>query len=508
MNAINLNIKKPQEKQNVYTLAERLASDLNCDPKQYPEALQKAALKIMELTPIEQNIVIKAIKETTTTTKTDIKEAIKAIKSADRENSVGMNELDRMELFISQHFTVRYNVVSNKFYMLDNATHDDEIDEFAILRAMRKNNIKVAINTLIEILKSPFTPKINPFMEYFKQLPPWDGVDYIGKLATYINTTDQGRFIVQLKKHLVRTVACALEEDFNKQAFILVGSEGKNNQNSGKTTLIRWLCPPALSDYYAEDLIGDKDTLTTLSSNFMINLDELANFGKKELAELKAIMSKDKINVRLPYDKRYSILPRRASFFGSTNEATFLNDLTGNVRWIAFKLDRKQPIDWNYSKDLEPDQIWMQAYHLFHQNYSYKLTRAEIEENERANQEFMNLPPEFELISRYFEESSTTHYDTFMTASDMVKFLTKISDNSLKFYPTPIGKVLRALGFEKKNHPDSSIKNQKGYYLKYTTQMQDWMKEIAGYKNPLRTIPELPKDTPEEFKPTQQDINF
>jgi hypothetical protein len=95
-----------------------------------------------------------------------------------------------------------------------------------------------------------------------------------------------------------------------------------------------------------------------------------------------------------------------------------------------------------------------------------------------------------------------------MTASDMVKFLTKISDNSLKFYPTPIGKVLRALGFEKKNHPDSSIKNQKGYYLKYTTQMQDWMKEIAGYKNPIRTLPELPADTTDEFKPTQQDLKF
>jgi len=400
-----------------------------------------------------------------------------------------------MELFISRNFTVRYNVVSNKFLMIEQETQNDEIDEFAILRTMRKNNIKVAINTLIEILKSPFTPKINPFEQYFNNLPVWDGTDHISKLATYINTTDQTRFIMQLKKHLVRTVACALEKDFNKQAFIFVGSEGKNNQNSGKTSLVRWLCPPELKDYYAEDLIGDKDTLTTLSANFMINLDELANFGKKELAELKAIMSKDKINVRLPYDKRFSVLPRRASFFGSTNEATFLNDLTGNVRWIAFKLHRTNPIDWKYSKDMHPDQIWSQAFGLLQKNFAYKLTRPEIEENERANQEFMNLPPEFEMISRYFEEGTSSHYNVFITASDMVKFLTKISDSSLKFYPTPVGKVLRALGFEKKNHPDSSIKNQKGYFLKYTSQAQEYMKEIAGYKNPVSSS---------KFKPQQE----
>jgi predicted P-loop ATPase len=457
----SININKPRENINVYDLAERLSSQLNTEPKQYPGELQKVALSIMNLTATEQVIAIDQISKTTKTTKSEIKEVIKAIKSEQINNTFGLNEIDKLELFISENFKIHYNVISNRFYFEDLETGQDDVDEYAILRKMRKNNIKASINTIVEIIKSPFTPRFNPFQDYFESLDKWDKSDHISKLCNFINTTDQGRFVVQFKKHLVRTVAGALEREFNKQAFIFVGSEGENNQNSGKTTLVRWLCPPALADYYAEDLIGDKDTLTTLSSSFIINLDELANFGKKELAELKAIMSKDKINVRLPYDKRSSILPRRASFFGSTNEATFLNDLTGNVRWIAFKLSPTNPINWEYSKKMHPDQIWSQAYHLFKEGYSAKLTKDEIRANEQANEQFLNLPAEYEMIQEYFIPGTSKDFDSFSGTVQIMEFLLSNSQKT-RLIEKILGQSLRQLGFHRQQ-----INRKWGYYLKY-----------------------------------------
>ena len=41
------------------------------------------------------------------------------------------------------------------------------------------------------------------------------------------------------------------------------------------------------------------------------------------------------------------------------NMTEFLSDPTGNVRWIHFEINR---IEWNYSKEVDIDTVWAQAY--------------------------------------------------------------------------------------------------------------------------------------------------
>ena len=52
-------------------------------------------------------------------------------------------------------------------------------------------------------------------------------------------------------------------------------------------------------------------------------MDELATLNKSEINALKSFISKDKINVRLPFGKRTQIMARRANFIGSTNKDNF-----------------------------------------------------------------------------------------------------------------------------------------------------------------------------------------
>jgi predicted P-loop ATPase len=77
------------------------------------------------------------------------------------------------------------------------------------------------------------------------------------------------------------------------------------------------------------------------------------------------LFSRDFINERLPYDRRTSILERRASFIGSTNNIQFLSDDTGSVRWLCFEIES---INWKYNDEIDIDLVYAQAYHLYQSN--------------------------------------------------------------------------------------------------------------------------------------------
>ncbi|MBU4154413.1 MAG: PriCT-2 domain-containing protein, partial [Proteobacteria bacterium] len=261
------------------------------------------------------------------------------------EKKITSNKFTITEEYLHEHFVIRYNVVSNKF---EYKAHDDEkykdLNENNLYIRLQKDNVNISLNNLIALLKSDFVTEYNPFLEYFKGLPEWDGqTDYIKELSGYLKTPDRERLDKHFKKWLVRTVKSATDDFYyNKQAFVLVSTK----QNSGKSTYCRFLCPPALMDYIVENIGTDKDSLVAITENFLINLDELSTAEKAEINAFKSMFSKDKIKARLTYDKRASVHVRRASFIGSTDRWEFLTDENGSVRWLCFDITE---IDWSYS---------------------------------------------------------------------------------------------------------------------------------------------------------------
>ena len=283
---------------------------------------------------------------------------------------------------------------------------------------------------------------------------------YIDLLCQYIPTKDPERLKKHFRKMLVRCIACALDDSvFNKQAFILVHEK----QNSGKSTFCRWLCPPFLKDYIAENINTDKDSLIALATNFIINMDELATLSKTDLNTLKSFLSKDKVNIRMPYDAKTTVKPRRANFIGSTNKDEFLSDETGSVRWLCFELTDK--INFDYSKDIDINDIWGQAYALYKKGFQYQLTPEEVEENERINKAYTITTAEMELIPKKFKPATKEKHDLFLTASDILNEISK--DNySFKSNIYSIGKALKVLGFpQESQYSKDLIMSIKGYYV-------------------------------------------
>lgn len=359
------------------------------------------------------------------------------------------------EKYLSTYYKFRYNTIALDIEYCKKTTHDwQSLNENSLYLEMQKKGIKISINNLIAILKSEFVPHYNPIQEYFENLPKWDGkTDYIGNLANYVHPLDREKFNHHFKKWCVRTVKCALiDRYFNKQAFVLVHKA----QNSGKSSFCRFLCPPELSQYLAEDISNDKDARILLCKNFLINLDELSSLAKKEINTLKSYFSKDQINERLPYDRKNTILPRISSFIGSTNRDTFLDDETGSVRWLCFQITG---INWNYRQEVNIDLVWSQAYALaFSNDFNSEMTFEEIQENEQRNRTYQILSTEQELIAKHFLPANELK-GTFMTATDI---LVHLSIYGIKLSHIQVGKALNALGFEKIKHKKRQVY---GYFV-------------------------------------------
>lgn len=357
--------------------------------------------------------------------------------------------------WLEKNFDIRLNIISNEIELKrKEQTEWTTINDNDLYVEANENNISISHNKLLAILRSNYIKRYNPITSYFESLPEWDGdTDYISRYASYLKLApgqSEYDFLTQFKKWIVRAVKCASTDGyFNKQAFIL--SDDGKGQNIGKTSWIRSLCPKVLQDYYTENLTGnDKDDKIQLSKNFIINLDELAGLYKKELTQLKASMTTAKINVRLPYGKTNTTIPRIASFIGSTNETSFLVDQTGSVRWLCFVIKK---IDFNYATLENIDNVWAQAYALSKRtNFNSEMTREEIEQNEIRNNRFYSMSLEEELIIKYFKIPSDQDSVDIMklTATEVLAHIKAHNPSlNLRANAVQMGKYLTRFGFKK-----------------------------------------------------------
>jgi predicted P-loop ATPase len=369
--------------------------------------------------------------------------------------------------YLNKQYNIRYNIITNnmQYKKVSQFEYEDlNIDKLYV--DLQNVGYKINIQKLNSLLNAGITSQYNPIKNYFDKSIYIDrdpNFDYINYLADFLETRNPVRFKNHFKKMFVRMIACALDGKIvNKQAFILV----HDKQNSGKTTFLNWLCPPELKDYITENIGTDKDSLIALGENFIINMDELATFNRSEINALKSMLSKAYIKVRHPFGRKAILTSRRASFVGSTNKTTFLNDETGSVRWLCFELIR---INWDYSKEVNINQVWAQAYELYKKGFQFDLTPTEIEENEKENKKHLIHSFEIDFLQQNFVPGTKVDNDGFYTSTDFLKVLNERLGNSFKSSVQNIGKALKMLDFEQTNK-FNGLYSIKGYYFKNNLQ--------------------------------------
>jgi predicted P-loop ATPase len=405
------------------------------------------------------------------------------------------------EIYFRENYIVRFNSVKADYEVLRVYNTEDGNNEVWIplsrdelfndlIRGRAKSQGKLTEREVDLMLSDRrIVPEYNPFLNYFNSLSFDEShLGSIDNLASYVTVNggevEQQRWKTNFKKAIVRTVKCALNDNyFNKQCLVLYSA----NQSVGKTSFLRALTPPTLNNYFFEEMISnDKDSQIMLSNNFIILLDELATLSRLDINHLKSILSKREVNVRLPYERKAKIFPRRASFFGTTNRTDFLMD-SQNVRWIVFNVE---DIDKSYGDiftgkfNIDINKVWSEAYHLLKTGFQCELTKEDLEINEINNQLYSSNSIEKDLIEEYFlpatpedkdksgyrRSNSTGIYETLLDLlerDDRLKVAEKINSKILFL------ELKRIAGWEKKAIRESDTKVYSGYHYFIKKEMRD-----------------------------------
>lgn len=143
----------------------------------------------------------------------------------------------------------------------------------------------------------------------------------------------------------------------------------------------------------------------------------------------------------------------------------FLSDPTGNVRWMRFEISS---IDWNYSREVNIDNVWRQAYRLYKNGFACDVTADEVRENEEENRLFTLVTPEMELLMKHYTPGAKDNHDLFRTTGEIEIVLKKETDGMIKISNNQLGKGLRMLGLVRDNRYSKGKEYViKAYYLKF-----------------------------------------
>ena len=367
------------------------------------------------------------------------------------EQGYGQTTVSQAETFMTERYNFRYNVVTGRVEYRRKGENDafsilQDYDLNTICRQLEYSHIKISTDRLYNLLRSDFSKPIDPFKEYYESLSSWDQkTDYIAQLAQSVqmkNPTHQSLWTEYLRKWLVGAVGCAIDPGVvNHNCLVLVGPQGYY-----KTTWLNGLVPKSLSEYLHVGTIDpdNKDTLMHLSECFLINLDELETLSKHELGSLKSIITMKDTRLRRAYGHFADQLIRRASFVGSINRDTFLNDETGSRRFLAFKI---ATIDIDHKVDM--DGVHAQAYYLFKSGFRYWFDLNENATITQRNKEFTIQSTEDELVAEYCTNgNSVSDWKSATEVAEKIAEYAKYSIN--KTSARDFGRALKKAGIPSK----------------------------------------------------------
>ena len=373
----------------------------------------------------------------------------------DDEDKPKPTQIDRLELFLSNKYVFRHNIVSGKlefqYFGKKKWNVMNDFIENSMLRECLKGRIKTNLSSLRNLLYSDFCVLFNPFEDYFFNLPSYDEkTDYITELANTITTTKQELWQQCFKKWLVAMVGCVLDDKvINHTVIVFSGKQGL-----GKTTWVEKLVPKQLKEYLFSGTINpnNKDTLVQLAECMLINLDELENLNRSEIGSLKEIITKTQIRMRKAYGHNNETMPRRASFAGSVNTAQFLNDSTGSRRFLCFELEGIK-----YQHNVDINMAFSQALFLFKSGFRFWFDQEEIKNITANNEQYQLHSPEEELLLTWFEPCPKEEATLFLNASQIAA---KLADRTkLNLNDATINKLGKAL----KKHNFIKISKKTGY---------------------------------------------
>lgn len=257
---------------------------------------------------------------------------------------------------------------------------------------LRGNDVNAAPETVAQYIsviadKNRFNP-VRTWLTCY----PWDGCDRWPVVYEILGIEGQQntKYQTYIRKWFMQSVAMAMNDLARPRsadgALVLQGEQG-----CGKTLFFRKMASGG-ANWFAEGVSIDftnKDTVIKGTSAWITELGELDSTLKREQSALKAFITAESDDIRLPYARSSVKRARCTSFCGTVNPENFLRDETGSRRFWVIPVKK---IDVDTLLHISPDtvhQIWLQAYsEWLCDPEQYRLGREDRKQLESDNRRF------------------------------------------------------------------------------------------------------------------------
>lgn len=209
------------------------------------------------------------------------------------------------------------------------------------------------------------TNKFNPFVDMLNS-EPWDGKPRIENLLTDYLGVKKSDYSNECIKLLMLGVISRAFSPGTKFDYILVLT---GPQGIGKSSFFMKLC--CNSDWYLENMksiYDERKAAEKIQGKLIVEFNELMGM-KSGVEAVKAFTTALSDEYRGAYERRSEQRKRTCVFIGTTNEPQFLNDRSGNRRFLPLEcgvvsIRKSLFINENELKH-EFKQAWAEAYEIY-----------------------------------------------------------------------------------------------------------------------------------------------
>lgn len=328
-------------------------------------------------------------------------ESQKVLEKLDQENAwkknlirndkrVIVNNIDNYILYLTESPEFKGRLKYNEFLQqkeIDGREFED--GDIADIYVACERELTLSSHTKIDTAISYVfnRNKYNPVKDYLQSLK-WDGKERVEEIFIKLLNADDTELNRVMTLHwFMAAVKRVLEPSCKFDNMLVLQGE----QGIGKSTLCNKLSKSFYTSVQFEE-ITNKDVIDKLNKSWIVIIDEMQDFKKKEMNTIKGFLSNEKDTTRLAYGRNMKTYKRHCVFLGSTNDSTFLKDSTSPVerRFWIIKCNKKTKADFKFNEILSDeyvDQIWAETYHKLMEDYNHFIDIPEYLQEEFASRQ-------------------------------------------------------------------------------------------------------------------------
>lgn len=207
--------------------------------------------------------------------------------------------------------------------------------------------------------------KFHPVRELLDSLT-WDGKEHIRSLLPEYLGAEDSDYTYQVMHLWMLGAVSRVYKPGSKfdYTIILQGSQG-----IGKSTFLKLM---ALDDSWFNDSLDSLDSdkaVQSLTGSWIIELAELKSLARTAggVESVKRFLTATQDKYRIPYERRADTFYRQCVFAGTTNKDDFLQDETGNRRFLIIHTGVTKPFKSLFVPEAMDDikQAWAEAVHIW-----------------------------------------------------------------------------------------------------------------------------------------------